>query len=61
MPCTVPFNRGTEQHIEWYKTWETLEMCMKAVEKELDRLLSNGTDSDDVVFGQLCASERRRC
>ena len=55
--CTVNFNRGTEQHIHWYKECEKLDMCMKAVEKELDRLI--GPSSDDVEFKSLC--ETRRC
>ena len=53
--CTVNFNRGTEQHIDWYKECEKLDMCMKAVEKELDRLI--GASSDDVDFKLLCNSE----
>ena len=52
--CTVNFNRGTEQHIDWYKECEKLDMCMKAVEKELDRLI--GASSDDVNFKSLCDS-----
>lgn len=54
MPCTVPFNRGSEEHTKWYKHYEELDLCMKAVEKELDRH-SGEAGQDFIEFKTLCA------
>lgn len=54
MPCTVPFNRGSEEHTKWYKHYEELDLCMKAVEKELDRR-SGEAGQDFIEFKTLCA------
>ena len=54
MPCTVPFNRGSEEHTKWYKHYEELDLCMTAVEKELDRR-SGEACQDFIEFKTLCA------
>lgn len=54
MPCTVPFNRGSEEHTKWYKQYEELDLCMKAVEKELDRR-SGEAGREFIELKTLCA------
>ena len=53
---TVPFERGSGAHTEWYKALEMRHLCTEAVEKKLDKLLEAKADANDVDFKELCAS-----